>query len=270
MKIRKSILSFFALPCLIFLLGWSPDPKNPPKSGIEYKMGEKLVYKVHYSIFNAGEATITLDKKIHTVDNKECYRANVFGRSIGAFDLILRIRDTWRSYYSTETHLPEKFFRYIEEGNYFLNETTTFDHDQRSVHVVARDRDGNVKKKNDFGIVNQSFDIVSGIYYLRTLDYSKMTPGYKFDVSAFFEDSTYTLTVKYLGKDRIRTKFGKVYAHVFTPIMPGNQMFEEGENTIKVYMSDTPDKIPLKIRAEMFVGAVECDLKSYSGTKVAL
>ena len=51
--------------------------------------------------------------------------------------------------------------------------------------------------------------------------------------------------------------------------MPKNGLFD-GENSIRLWMSDDAIRIPVKVRAELFVGAVELDITSYQGTKVGL
>jgi Protein of unknown function (DUF3108) len=258
-------LIMLSLSSLVLLLSggfknkFQIDPYN-----VGFNNGEKLVYRVHFSIFNGGEAIITTDREFHKIGDKDCYKVNVFGMSTGAVRRIFPVRDNWRSYMDKETLLPQKFYRSIEEGKYIIRETTFFDHSNKSARVVRRDKDGKLDRDSIFGIEENSFDIVSGIFAIRAMDFSLMSPGYKFPMTAFFEDSTYTLEIKYLGREKIRTKFGKIYSHVFTPLLPGNDLFEDGENTITVFFSDTPGKIPLKIRAEMFVGAVECDLKEYS------
>ena len=65
-----------------------------------------------------------------------------------------------------------------------------------------------------------------------------------------------------IGREKLRTKLGRLDAMVFVPIMPKNKLFD-GEESIKVWISDDKLKIPLKIEAEMFIGSVEVDIKEY-------
>ena len=46
------------------------------------------------------------------------------------------------------------------------------------------------------------------------------------------------------------------------PIMPKNGIFS-GKDAIKFWISDDQRKIPLKIRAQLFIGAVEVDITDY-------
>jgi hypothetical protein len=108
--------------------------------------------------------------------------------------------------------------------------------------------------------------MVSGYYYFRLVDYSQLKVGDVINVTGMFEEKIYNLKVKYSGKERIKTKFGRINAIVLTPQLPENKLFD-GENAVQFFISDDQNRIPLKIRAELVVGAVELDIKGYSGLK---
>jgi hypothetical protein len=181
--------------------------------------GEILEYRVHYGFINAAEAVIEVHKDLFKINNRPCYRVNVAGKTIGGFDLVLRIRDTWRSYIDTAAIIPHRFQ-----------------------------------------------DLISGYYYLRTIDFNQLRPNDVVAVDAFFDDEYYDFKVRYRGKGEVDTKWGKLRCILLNPIMPANQLFK-GENSIKVWLSDDQNKMPVKVEAEMFVGAVELDLKKYKNVR---
>jgi hypothetical protein len=235
------------------------------KSGADmFRQGEKLEYRVHYGFINAGEATIQVHPELYKVNNKMCYKATCFGRSSGAFDLALKIRDTWGSYMDTSELLPQRSYRDITEGNYKLKEGVYFNH-PKGIADAERERKGE-KTKYTYEVPFGVQDIVSGFFFLRKIDYNTLKVGDTIKMDAFFEDKLYDFQIKYLGKCKLNTKFGNISSIQLTPIMPGNDLFN-GENSIRVWLSDDKNKIPLKIEADMFVGAVEIDLKSYQGLK---
>jgi hypothetical protein len=78
-------------------------------------------------------------------------------------------------------------------------------------------------------------------------------------IPAFFEDKLYDFKILYQGKETIETDFGKIKTLVIKPIMPDNKIFA-GENSISCFLSDDPNKIPLKIRADLFIGSAEVEL----------
>ena len=60
--------------------------------------GEKVDFLVTFGIFNAGEASMVTDTKIHSVGNEETIQIDVTGKSIGLFDLFTTVRDKWGVY----------------------------------------------------------------------------------------------------------------------------------------------------------------------------
>jgi hypothetical protein len=55
-------------------------------------------------------------------------------------------------------------------------------------------------------------DVVSAIYYARNLDYSKYKPGDKIPFSLFLDDEVTNLYIRYVGRQTVKTKYGKFKA----------------------------------------------------------
>ena len=231
-----------------------------------YAPSEVLLYRLHYGLINAGEARIEVAPALYMVNNKICYKTSVTGTSTGSFDLVMHIQDQWGSYIDTASKIPQKSYRDIVENNYRLKELVVFDFN-KTIASVIRESGKNLEKSTyEYPITANVQDIVSGAYYLRTIDYNKLQPGATLSMKAFFEDKLYDFTVRYAGKERIETKYGHINAIKIQPVMPDNELFDGG-NSIRMWLSDDANKIPLKIEADMFVGKVAIDLKGYSGLK---
>ncbi len=232
-----------------------------------FDFGEKLEYRVHYGMINAAEASMEISNQVVYRNNRPCYKVDVWGRSVGLFDLITRINDNWGTYIDTAAIIPHGFYRILEEGRYRKFEYVDFDHQKLEATTTILDK---VTKEPRDKIINtipkNVQDMVSGYYYLRTLDYSKFEPGKIISIDAFFDEEQYDFKVKYLGKETLRTKLGKFRTIVLQPLLPKNGLFT-GEDAIRVWMSDDSNKIPLKVKASMFVGAVEIDIKKVSGAR---
>ncbi|UYZ62988.1 DUF3108 domain-containing protein [Hymenobacter weizhouensis] len=252
------------LAALLFAFGPFDAPRSIPNSS--FGRGEVLHYKVHYGLINAADATIELSDDIHRVNDRPCYKATVTGRTIGSFDFFLRIRDTWRSYIDTTSILPQKFFRNIEENNYRKKETVDFDHLKDLAQVESRKKDKDEPKRGTFKVPNNVQDIVSGFYFLRTLNYDQRRVGEVIKVQGFFDEEVFNMDVTYRGRETVETKAGVIRAIRLTPKMPSNKLFR-GENAISVYLSDDRNKIPVLIQAEMFVGSVKVDMYKYHGLR---
>ncbi|WP_343855079.1 DUF3108 domain-containing protein [Fulvivirga kasyanovii] len=225
--------------------------------------GEVIEYKAHYGFVHAAEGRMVISDEIYNVNNRPCFKIDVYGKSIGMFDLFLRIRDNWGTYLDTGAIVTQKFYRVIEEGKYRKNEIVEFDHSAQEAKVKTFD---NKKQKwrpiETFDVPANVQDLVSGYYYIRTLQFDKLKEGDIIEVDAFFDDEVYDFKIRFVGRENVKTKLGLIKSIVLSPIMPENSLFD-GENSVKVWISDDRNKVPLKIKAEMFVGAVEIDITKY-------
>lgn len=256
-----------ALPLAAVLTAFGPSSEATRTiANTSFERGEVLQYKVHYGLINAAEATIEVDEAVHKVNERPCYRATVTGRTLGSFDYFLRIRDTWRSYIDTTSILPQRFFRNIEEKSYRKRETVDFDHVRDIASVESHKKDKNDVKKGTFKTPNNVQDLVSGFYFLRTLNYDQRRPGEIIKVQGFFDEDVFTMDVIYKGRETVETKAGVIRAIRLVPKMPSNKLFK-GENAISVFLSDDRNKIPVLIQAEMFVGSVKVDMYKYKGLR---
>jgi len=228
-----------------------------------FNEGESVDYRVHYGFITAGEATMKVHNGLAKINGKPCFRIEVLGKTTGAFDKFLRIRDTWGSLVDTSNFFPLQSYRLIEEGNYRLKEVYDYDFANKKALIQHNQEKREVKLP---GIVQ---DMVSGYYYFRLLDYNGMKTGEIINVTGIFEDKVHYMKVRYNGKEKLKTKFGRINAIVLSPIMPDNKLFD-GENAIQFYISDDLNRVPLKISAELMVGAVELDIKEHRNLKYPL
>ena len=260
MKKKILALGLVALICMAF-----QDTGAIRKVDNEsFSKGEKITYLAHYGFVNAGRATVKTDKSIHYRNNRPCYKVDVDGWTVGVFSLGYKVKDKWRTYIDTTAIIPQQFYRDISENKYRLEETTYFDHKRNKVRVKTLKNGKN--KDRSFDIPEYAQDLVSGYFYLRTMDFENMKVGTKFRIDGFFEDKTYDFDIKFKGKEIIKTKFGKIHAYKLEPIMPDNKLFD-GEDSILFWVSADQNRIPLKIRAKMFIGAFEVEVTEYEGLK---
>lgn len=225
--------------------------------------GEHLEYRVHYGFLNAAEAVVDVSPTLYKVNDRPCYRVNVDGRTVGAFDLVTRIRDTWRSYIDTSAILPQKFYTNLQENSYRKEENITFNHAANTVKAEER------TEKDVFKVPDNVHDLISGYYFLRTIDFNQLAAGQVIEVPAFYDDTVYNMKVRYRGKDVVKTKSGKVNVIKLNPVLPQNKLFKE-EESIRIFVSDDTNKVPVKVEVDLWVGSMVMDLKRNSGLKQPL
>jgi hypothetical protein len=246
---------------VLFLSGFVVKDDYRQMNQKNFFRGELLSYKFHYGFVNAGVCDIEVLPQLYRVNDRICYRMNINGRTTGSADFFFHVRNQYGSYIDTAAMIPQKSYRFIQEGKYKLNEVCEYDH---NANLVKRNKNG--KEDFSYKAPDNVQDIVSSYYYLRTFDFDKMQIGEIITLTSFLEDTTLNFTMKYLGKDIIKTDIGKVRAIKVSPIMPRNKLFK-GKNPITAWFSDDDNKIPLKAEAEMVVGSVDMDITSYKNLR---
>ncbi|MDO1451121.1 DUF3108 domain-containing protein [Rhodocytophaga aerolata] len=253
--------------CLLLVLAVVGFTRHDPYRRIDndsFTAGEELRYRVHYGFVNIGEGIVEVSPSLVKVNNRSCYQVSVYGRTSGAFDLGYKVRDTWQSYIDTSALIPQQFYMNIEENTYRKETTVFFDHLQKQLQSREKSQ-----KTKQFTIPENVQDLISGYFFLRTIDFNKLPEGAIIHIDAFFDDQLYAVKVRYRGKGEVKTKFGKIKAIGLTPLMPANGLFKD-ENAIKVWISNDKNKIPVKVEADMFIGAIELELKNFKGLKQKL
>jgi hypothetical protein len=259
----------FGLWLCFALVGFTNERNDiyPLVRNESFTRGEVLKFKMTYGIFTVGRGSANIHPNYFKLNNRECYKVDVFAETVGMVNWVTDVNDQWGSYVDTAALVPHKFYRRIREGRYKKDEETYFDHPNKKIRVRATDRKtGKYKDPIFYDAPAHVRDMVSGFLYLRIMDFTKLKSGDTVIIKGFFEDEFYKLSIVYKGKETIRTKIGKVRTLVFKPVMPKNELFD-GENSITAYFSDDKNRIPVKIDAEMFIGSAGVELTDYSGLK---
>lgn len=226
-----------------------------------YKEGEFFKFKISYMFVNAGVATLKLDQT--TLNGKSVYHAKGIGYTTGVTKKIFKVYDDYQSYFDKNTGDPYRFIRKIDEGGYTKNQEGFFDH--KNNKVLVHDYKNNTKKT--FATTDNIQDIVSSFYYLREHPkIDKLKPQQSIEIDMFFDDEVYKFKLKFLGKEEIKTTFGKIKALKFRPYVQSGRVFKEQES-LTVWISDDENKIPLRVQASLLVGSLKAELVEYKGLK---
>ena len=262
MKWQSTILVFITLTAFN-----GEKNEHPVVPNDNFITGEKLEYKLNFGIFTVGKAQTKVYDQMYRVNGRECYRMDIVGRTSGLVDWIAQVDDTWGAYVDSVSLLPHISYRNISEGRYKRNEIVKFDHQTDMIEVkVLNQKTRKFKEPKYYKAPDNIRDILGGYLYFRTIDFSRLNPGDTVGLDAFFEDTFYDFKVVFVGKERIRTKAGRFNSIVLDPLMPKNDIFD-GKSSVRIWISDDKNHIPLKARAKMFLGNASCELIDFQGLK---
>ncbi len=112
-------------------------------------------------------------------------------------------------------------------------------------------------------------DVLSSIYYARNINFNKYNVGDKIPFTMFLDNEIYDLYIKYMGKETVKTRYGKFRAIKFKPLLIKGTIFKGGES-MTVWVSDDENHIPLRIESPISVGKVKVDMMMYKNIRYPL
>jgi len=234
-------------------------PKTPTSKIKSFKLGEELEYKVRFSIFTVGKATVKIDDQYHMINSKLCYNVNAYGRTNGWISWLSKVDDVWGAYLNAETLLPEVAYRKLKEGKYYRDELVIFNHQASEVTVKYKKEMTDEYQSQNYKIPQNTKDLVSGFFHLRTIDFNNVHEGDTISISGFYEDQIYSLSVIFVEREVIRTSLGKIPTFKLRPVIPNNSLFD-GKNSVLCWISDDFNHIPVRVQAKMFIGSAGLEL----------
>lgn len=257
-KFYKAFLVFFVLTA------FTPATPADEFCGLKntaFQAGEIVTMRVFYSTMGmylpSGEATFTTN--LEKYNGKTTYHCIGEGKSYSFFDNFFKVRDRYESYIDTTTLLPLKFIRNVDEGGYKIYNNVTFNHSANTA----------VTTNGVFKTSGCIQDVVSAIYYARNINFDKYKSGDKIPFDMFLDDEVYHLYLRYLGKETIKTRYGKFKAIKFKPLLIKGTIFEGGEKML-AWISDDPNHLLLRVESPIAVGSIKVDMFGYKNLRYPL
>src|SRR5690606_6311878 len=223
-----------------------------------FKDGERLSFKVYYNMgriwIGAGVADFTVNAE--QMNNRKVFHITGDGKTLKSYEWVYKVRDRYETYIDAETMLPHRFVRNVNEGGFKIYNNVNFNQNIGQA----------VSTNGVFKVPKCVQDVLSAIYYARNIDYSKYKPGDKIPFSMFLDDQVYNLYIRYVGKERITTKYGTFNTIKISPLLIEGNIFKGGEKMM-VWVSDDKNHLPVRVDSPILVGSVKVDLMDYNNLR---
>ncbi|RYY99603.1 MAG: DUF3108 domain-containing protein [Chitinophagaceae bacterium] len=226
-----------------------------------FQSGEVLAYNVYYSIIgiyvNAANATFTVNQE--RLNNRPVYHITGVGKTTSSLEWVSKVNDRFETFMDTGTLQPYKFVRNIQEDSYKKFETVTFNRNAGTA----------ITNEGVYKVPGCVQDVVSALYFARNINFDKYKEGDKINFNMFLENEVYNMYIRYLGKENIKTRYGKFRAVKFKPLLIKGTVFEGGEK-MTVWVSDDENRIPLRVESPLKVGTIKVDMMGYQNLRYPL
>jgi hypothetical protein len=218
--------------------------------------GEKLTFDINYGFVTAGEAIMSVNGYKY-LNGRKAYEINTYASSTETFDKVFKVRDKYSTFLDVVGIYPHRFEQRVREGKYSKDYHAFFDHEEKK----AEASDG-----NKYSIPRYVHDILSAFYYVRTIDLTKYRKGQKIQLQNFYNGKVHPLDVLVLGRQKIEVDAGKFDCIVLEPLVVEGGLFKN-EGSIKVWLTNDENKIPVKMSTKVVVGNIDVVLTKYEGVK---
>jgi hypothetical protein len=219
-----------------------------------FSTNEKVVFHVYYTLaglwVHAGNVSFTV--KLETLNNKPVYHVTGEGSTLPGYDWIYRVRDKYETFTDTNTLQPYKFIRNVNEGGYKKYENITFNQSSGTA----------ITGKGVFKVPPCVQDVLSEVYLARNMDFDRYKPEDRIPFDLFLDNEVFHMYVRYLGKETIKTRYGKFRCIKFKPLLLSGTIFEGGEK-MTVWVSDDANRLPIRVESPISVGNIKVDMMQY-------
>lgn len=222
--------------------------------------GEKLKFKISWSFITAGEAELNFNRIVDT-DGIPAYTVEALAKSYSVIDAVFKVRDINMSWIAAEGFRSLGYWQSVREGRYNRDEWIKFNYKDNSFKTYKQDKHGKITSWDNTFKGSAVFDMLSSLYYVRTLRLPLKTTVF-FDIVN--RNRQYPLKVEVLRKETVKTAAGKFDCIVVEPMISGEGIFVSKGKSLKVWLTDDEYKMPVKMTVEVFIGNVSAELVEYS------
>jgi len=232
---------------------------------------EEITYIISYNWsfiwIDVGSAKFSVKEK--TIKKIPFYVLEGWGKTYKSWDSFFKVRDYYKSVIFKNTLKPVYFVRDIEEGDIKFKITYKF---IRKKGLVYAERTGNHGRhhQDTLKVPDNTYDLLSIIYKVRTLDFDSFKKNQKVPVSIMLDRKLENLYFRYLGKEVFyNKKVGKFKTIKIRVLTVPSEAFKGGE-TMTIWVTDDKNHIPVWIESPISVGAVKVRLNTYKNLKYPL
>lgn len=233
--------------------------------GEELKMDLYFKYGLIYT--KAGTSSLTMSNT--TYNGVNAYKMTLMANSSGVVRKFFALNDTLISY-TTRALVPLDFIKDAKEGSEYTQEQSTYTYSGGKTNIhTRRVKNGEQRFDEKLSFDGCVYDMISIVYYARTLDYSSMKKGDTKSVEFISGRKKGYMVIEHGGIEKVSANDDKKYECIklVLSISDGNDSFSNKKEAMKVYITNDMNRMPVRLDSQLKVGSTRAILKSYKGNK---
>lgn len=269
--IKNKYLNKFLLFFLLLITAEQVKSQNFVNQFPVFQSGEKITYKAVYNWgfiwINAGFVLFKVEEK--NWQGNEVYHFESSGSSLTSYDWLFKVRDYFQSYANKEDLSPYFFIRDTYEGGYKVDNKYRFNYTDSLIYSEIENTHKEFKR-DTLQLEKQVFDVVSGVYYIRNLNFNNYQINDTIPVTMIIDNEIFDLYIRYLGKEVLKTHDKRKFRTIkFSALLVEGTIFKGGED-LTVWVTDDLNRVPVLVEAKILIGSVKATLDQTENLKFTL
>lgn len=238
---------------------------------VPFDVGEVVTYRAVYNWgfiwVNAGDVLFKVNDTVYNGNSAFHYKS--LGWSLKQYDWFFKVRDRFESIVHPQTLQPYWFERETHEGGFDTYNRYVFHANRNEIDIISQTSKRPFKKEI-LPLKPCTFDVLSAIYYCRTLSFEGMKVGDKIPLTMAIDNEIFDLYIRYLGREKLKTRDGLVFNTIkFSAMLVEGTIFKGGEDLF-VWVTDDQNRVPLLVEAKILVGSVKAVVTGMENLKFPL
>ncbi len=234
--------------------------------------GEVINYELYFKwgllMPRAGNATISIHES--SFRGKDAFHYRLLFNTSGLFEKVYKMRDTLECFFTPDMLLLHSEKR-VNENDYYLIDELSFSYHKEAV-LARSHRYTPTRTKIDTTLVSQKqlmFDMLGATMYLRSIDWNNISIGDEFPCRIAIGRDRIPVSFRYAGQQIVERSDQRYKTRLFY-IDIHDDAFTQSKAAGEIWVGDDENRIPVKIRAKLKIGAAEVYYKSSEGLRYPL
>lgn len=234
-----------------------------------FQSGEVLNYDLYFKIgpFTKKSGKARMSVVNTNYQGQDAFKISLASSSEGLARDLFAMDDTISCVISKNL-VPLAFNKDAHEDGDYTRERLTYSYSGNNATIRSiRHKNGNFKFDKTFQTTNCTYDMLSVVFYARTLNYSSMKKGDKKRVDFVSAKKQMYMEIIHDGTENLKANDGKKYKCIKLQLKITDDAFENEENAMTVYLTNDQNRMPVRIDSKLKVGNARVILKNYKGNK---
>lgn len=234
-----------------------------------FQAGEEMTYDLYfkYGLINTKAGISTLKTTAEKYDGKDALKMTLTAKSTGTVKKVFNLSDTL-SCYMTKDLVPLAYFKNAEEGKDFTQEKVRYTYNSNGISINAvRYKNGEFKFDETLTSKSCIYDMMSVVYYARTLNYSTMKKGDTSKIDFISGKKKVNMIIEYEGIDKVDANDNRKYDCIKLTLSIMDDAFSDKKEAMKVYITNDSNRMPIRLDSKLNIGSTRAVLKSYKGNR---